>query len=552
MTQDKLKIIPLGGVGDVTKNLYVYQYGGDILLVDCGIGFPTESMLGVDLVIPDVSYLDDKVGQIRGLVLTHGHEDHIGALPYLLPRLKNPPVHGTKLTLGLAEVKMREMKVKGNFNTVSVNDKLKIGAFEVNFVHMTHSVPDATNLIIKTPIGIIYHASDFKFDWMPVDGWQSEVGKIAGAGDQGVLCLLSDCLGSERQGYTRPEREIEENYEGEIQKTPGKFLVTTQSSNISRLKQAMNVALKYGRKIVLVGRSIDQNMEVAQKLNVVNFPPDLIVDLSEIGRYKDSELCFLVAGSQGQEGSALSRIANRDHQIKLKEGDTVVFSSDPIPGNESEVGSLIDALIKEGARVVYRDISNEFHVSGHGSSGDLMLMIGLTRPKYLLPIGGTYKQMKQYQVLARNMGYADKQILLIDDGQVVEFDADGGLKVESKIEVKNILVDGLGIGDVGKIVLRDRQHMAEDGVVVVIVPVDGTSKSLAGEIDIVSRGFVYVRESEELLKSAKSLVKDFLLERQGRISDWNYFRRRIENLLEKLFFDETKRRPMILTVLVKV
>lgn len=547
-----LRIIPIGGVGDVTKNMYIYEYENDIVVVDCGIGFPKEDMLGVDFIIPDITYLRQSKRKIRSIILTHGHDDHVGALPYILPEL-DVPFYGSKLTVALAEVKLKEANIHYSANVVDVNKPLKMGSFTIEFVHVTHSIPDATNLIIHTPVGTIFHGSDFKFDWTPVDGKTSDVGEIALAGRNGVLCLLSDCLGSERKGYTLSEQAIEETFEREIRNCPGKFIVTTQSSNISRLHQAIKVALRHNRRLCFVGKSMEQSIDVAYRLGYINFPPSMVVKPEVVRKYPDKNLCLLVAGSQGQASSALSRIANNAHKyIKIKPDDVIVFSSDPIPGNENAVHTLIDMLTREGAKVSYSDILEDLHVSGHASQNDLMLMMGLIKPRYLLPIGGTYRQMKQYSLLAKSLGYEDNHILLVDDGQVVEFDQAGKVLLGERLEVKNILVDGLGVGDVSNVVLRDRKVLSQEGIVIVVVPIEADSGRLSGEADIISRGFVYMKQSGKLIDEAKKVVRDCLQEQKGRVVDWQYVRRRIQDSLEEFLYQETKRRPMTLPVVVEV
>lgn len=550
--KDVLTLIPLGGVGDVTKNMYLYEYRNEILIVDCGVGFPDEGMPGVDLILPDISYLLSKRDHIKGIIITHGHEDHMGALPYILPKL-NVPVFASRLTAGLAEAKMAEFKIPQKINIVSPQETLSLGVFKIDFVHVTHSVPDALNFIIQTPVGNFYHASDFKFDWTPVDGRYTDVGKIAEGGKRGILCLLSDCLRAEKPGYTPSEQMIEETFEREIRDCQGKFIVTTHSSNISRLQQAINVSLRHSRKICFIGRSMEQSVEVAQKLGFIKIPKQEIVRVEYLLRYPDKIVTLLVAGSQGQASSALSKIAHEDHRfVKIKSGDTVVFSSDPIPGNENAIHNLIDILTKLGARVSYSEVLEDLHISGHGAANDLALMIGLTKPHFLLPIGGTFRQMKQYAQLAQKMGYSQDQILLVEDGDKIEFTQDKKARIAGRIDVQNILVDGLGIGDVGEVVLRDRKVMAEDGVVIVIVPIDQATGQVTAEPDIVSRGFVYMRESGKLIEDAKRVVKESLLPHRGRVVDWQFIRRHIEENLENFLYQKTKRRPMILPIVVEV
>lgn len=547
-----LTLIPLGGVGDVTKNMYIYEYGEDILVVDCGVGFPDEGMPGIDLIIPDISYLLNKKEKIRGIILTHGHEDHIGALPYLLPKL-DVPVFASRLTAGFVEAKMSEFKLPYKLNVINPEVSLKLGVFQIDSVHVTHSVPDALAFVIQTPVGTFCHAADFKFDWTPVDGKYTEAGKLAEAGKRGILCLLSDCLRSEKPGYTPSEQMLEEMFEREIRDCEGKFIVTTQASNISRLQQAINVSLRHNRQICFVGRSVEQYTEVSQKLGFLNIPRNQIVRVESLPKIQDKFVTLLVAGSQGQESSALSRIAHGDHPfVQIKKGDIIVFSSDPIPGNENAVHNLIDILTQLGAKVSYSEVLEDLHISGHGAQSDLMLMIGLTKPQYLLPIGGTFRHMKQYSQLAQKMGYSDDKILLAEDGDKIQFRRDQKAKIDGRIELENILVDGLGVGDIGEIVLRDRKVMAEDGIVVVIVPIDQSTGQLTADPDIVSRGFVYMKQSGKLIEEAKKVVRGCLSPHRGRVIDWHFIRRHIEESLERFLYRKTKRRPMILPIVVEV
>lgn len=553
-----LRLIPLGGIGNVTKNMYIYEYRrqrdtvSDILIVDCGIGFPDEAMYGIDLVIPDITYLRDKKDKIRAIVLTHGHEDHIGALPYILPELK-VPVYGSRLTSALSEVKLQDFGLQSRVNTVDTNSILRIGPFEIRFVHVTHSIPDATNLIIKTPIGIFYHGSDFKFDWTPIDGRQTEVGKIAQASREGIFCLLSDCVRVESEGYTLSERVIEDTLEKEIRDCSGKFIFTTQSSNISRIQQAINVAIRNNKKIAFLGRSIEKNVTVSRKLKYLNYPDICIIKEREIKKYPKNEVALIVTGSQAQPRSALSRIADGSHKnVSISPGDVVVFSSDPIPGYENAVHSLIDLLTEKGARVAYSDISDILHVSGHGARNDLALMIGLTQPKVLLPIGGTIRQMRFYAQLAKNMGYQENDIVLPSEGDIIEFSPPNQPRISQHLDLKNVMIDGLGVGDIGQVVLRDRQTMASDGIVVVVVPIDHNSGKVTANPDIISRGFVYMKESGSLINRAKKVIINSLNLRKGRITDWSFVRKRIEDNLETFLFKETHRRPLILSVVINV
>lgn len=555
MNKGKMRFIPLGGIGDVTKNMYVYEYidpsgKTEILVVDCGVGFPDSNMYGVDLVIPDSSYLDQRADKIKGIVLTHGHEDHIAALPYIWPKLK-APIYGTKLTSALAKARLEEAGINAPINTWDRNQRLQLGSFNVEFVHMTHSIPDANNLIIRTPAGIFYHGSDFKFDWTPVDADLSEVNKIVIAASEGILSLATDCLGSDREGYTLSEQVIEGGFEKAISQCKGKFIVTTQSSNISRIKQAIDVSIRHGRRICLIGRSIRQNIEVAQKMGYIKIPTNKFINEKDIRKVRAGEVALVVAGSQGQVESALSRIASQDHKfVQITKGDVVVFSADPIPGNEEAVHSLIDSLVDLGAEVSYSEVLDDLHVSGHGSQSDLMLLLSLVRPKNVIPIGGTKRHMYHYRLLAEKVGFAKENILLLENGQVVEF-IDNKVTFGKSVNVDSVMVDGLGIGDVGNIVLRDRRKMAEDGIVVAIIPIDRQRGQIVGEVDIISRGFVYMKESESLIKQTKNAVVSTFTKKRTSL-DLGYTKKVVEEVIEKLLYEKTHRRPMVIIVLIEV
>jgi ribonuclease J len=556
--KDSVRLFPMGGMGNVTKNMFCYEYRidgkiQDILLVDCGIGFPDPEMYGVDIVIPDVSYLADKTQHIRGLVFTHGHEDHIGGIQYIYPKLGNIPMWGTSLTAAFANIKLRERKSANLVKPVTFDDVLTLGAFRVSFVRMTHSVPDAANLIIKTPIGIFYHGSDYKFDFNPLDGKLSELDKINAIGKEGVLCLLTDCLGSERRGFTMSEQVVGETLDKELSFCHGKFFFTTQSSNISRIQLAIELAMKHNRQVAFFGRSIDQNVEEAVKLGFMRFTREILIREKDLTRLPPQKQFLIVAGSQAQPDSALSRIANDNHQwVSIAEGDTVVFSADPIPGNEYNIEQLIEQLYRKGARVAYSNIMEDLHVSGHGSQGDLMLMLSAIGPQYILPIGGNYKHMMQYRRLAQDVGYHKKQVLIPEEGQILEFRQGEHPRVVEEVRLEQIMVDGLGIGDVGTVVLRDRQQIATEGIVVIVVPVQESSGRVTSEPDVISRGFVYTRESGELLKKIKQITNQSLKLKKGRITDWQFVRKLISENVAKLIEKETKRYPLIVPVIVEV
>ncbi len=542
----------------MTKNMFVYEYRyegkiRDILIVDCGIGFPDPEMYGVDLVIPDVRYLENKKNVIRGLVFTHGHDDHIGGIPYVYAKLGKIPMWGTTLTAAFTNIKLNEIHIRERVKPVSFDTILRIGPFTVSFVRVTHSVPDAANLIIQTPIGTFYHGSDFKFDFDPLDGKKSELDKITAAGKHGVLCLLTDSLGSERPGFTPSEQAVGDTIEKELRLSTGKFLFTTQSSNISRIQLAIELGLKYHRQIAFLGRSIDQNVEEAVKLGYMKFPRETLIRDRDLKAIPANKQFLVVAGSQGQSDSALTRIANDTHRfVHLEEGDTVVFSADPIPGHENDVSRLIDQIYRKGARVSYSDIMEDLHVSGHGSQGDLMLMLSSLGPRFVLPIGGTYRHTMQYRRLAQDIGYDKRDILIPDEGEIVEFRRGASPRVVERIALENVMIDGLGIGDVGNIVLRDRQTIAKEGIVVVVVPIEESTSRIVGSVDIISRGFVYMKESGHLVDGAKRVVSQSLRLRKGRMVDWHFARKLIEEELARYLKKEIGRSPLIVPVLVEV
>ncbi|MDO8618462.1 MAG: ribonuclease J [Candidatus Daviesbacteria bacterium] len=547
-----LKLIPLGGVGDVTKNMYIYEYGNDILIVDCGVGFPDEAMPGVDLVIPDITYLRDKKEKIRGIIITHGHDDHIGGLPFIWPELQ-VPIYTRRLTAGFIKNKFTEHGLpKDKIHEVKMEDTLQLGVFKINFYEVSHSVPDTMGIVIETPVGRIIHQADFKIDWTPPSGQVTDVGKIAQIGASGVHFLLMDCLRVEKPGFNKSEKSIEATFEKASWETPGKLLITMTSSNVSRMQQAINVAIKTDRKIALAGRSFDSNFQVARDLGYLKVPPGLVVASDSITGFADRKMLILIAGSQGQPGSALSRVANGEHkQVKIKEGDSVLFSADPIPSTESAQSALIDNLTKLNINVYYSAITSDLHVSGHAAADELKLMINLIKPKYMLPIGGTFRHMRAFSKMAIEMGYEKDKILDVEDGDVLQIDKESIKRVD-RLEVRNVYVDGLGVGDIGTVVLRDRQVMSEEGVVIVVIPINQQSGRVEGEPDIISRGFVFEQTAEGLLDEAKQVVKKSLTEHGQKISDWRFMRRMIEDDLEQFLYHATERRPLILPIVVEV
>lgn len=547
-----VRIIPLGGVGDVTKNMYVYECGSDIIIVDCGVGFPDEGMPGVDLVIPDISYLRGKIDKIRGIIITHGHEDHIGSLPYIWPEIQ-APIYTQKLTAGFIRAKFTEHNLpKDKIREVTIDQTLDLGNFKISFYQVSHSVPDSTGVVIRTPQGIIIHQADFKIDWTPVSGQVTDVGTVAKLGSEGVLLLLIDCLRVDKPGFNKSEKSIEETFEKAALETPGKLLITMTSSNVSRMQQAINVANKLNRKVAIVGRSFENNFQVARDLGYLRVPPGLIVAPDAISSFAPNKLLVLIAGAQGQSDSSLVRAANEEHkQIKLKEGDSVVFSADPIPSTESAQNALIDCLSRLGLNVYYSAVLSDLHVSGHGALEEIRLMVNLIKPKFLFPIGGTFRHMESFSKMAVDLGYDKKQVLCVENGDILEI-KDGGIKLTGKVDVQNVYVDGLGIGDIGHVILRDRQKMSEEGVVVVVVSVDQHTGQLVSPVDIISRGFVFEEMAKELLEEAKQVVKETLQKHTHKGTDWRFIRKTVEDCLDKFLYRITERRPLILSVVVEV
>ncbi len=555
----KLRFIPLGGTTEVTKNMYLYELYineklRDILIVDCGIGFPKETELGVDFVIPDISYLEDKTSFIRAILLTHGHEDHTSSLPYHYYQLAQPPIFGSKLTAAFVENKFEEFGKRIQVNRVDYQKEYFFGNFRVKFIRVTHSIPDTTHILIKTPLGNFYHGADFKFDLTPPFGSPPDFYEIVKAGREGVSCLLSDCLGAERPGLTLSEAIVGETFEEEMRTTRGKFIMTTFSSNISRIRQCIETALKFNRKIAFLGRSMRENTRLASEIGYLPIPQKSIVKEEEIMRLPPYKVCLIVAGSQGQYGSALMKLStNQNPNVKIKPGDKIIFSSDPIPGNENEVYALIEDLISQGADVYYSDIAEQLHSSGHGNQEDLKLLIRFTNPKFFIPIGGTIRHQKQYQKIVAELGYPKDKVFTLSEGESVWFrrkanniDAYKG----EKIETKNIYVDAYGVGDVGSIVLRDRKTLAAEGIVFVFLVVDEEGK-LVTRPKIFSRGFVFEKQEKELYEEATKLVERLTRPKGARV-DIVSLKRLIIEKLEDFLYIKRGRKPLIIVETVKV
>ncbi|MCL4418893.1 ribonuclease J [Patescibacteria group bacterium] len=550
MNNNQISFISLGGIGDVTKNMYLYEYEDEILIVDCGFGFADETMPGVDLLIPDVSYLKKTNKKIVGMVLTHGHEDHIGALPYILPQLPPFPIFGSTLTGALVNEKLSEAKINTRVQTVNFDQTLRLGNFGVSFIRVTHSIIDAAHILIKTPVGNFYHGSDFKFDFTPVDGKPSELSKIAKAGIEGITCLFSDSLGSERPGHSPSERAIMQSFEEEFRKAKGKIFVTTYSSNISRLNQAIEVGIKMNRKICFVGRSLLKSRDIGRQLNYIKYPKSLDITPRDVKKFSPSQVLILVAGSQGQEDSALVRIANREvKDIRMAKDDLVIFSADPIPGNETSIYSLIDTIAKQGARVIYSGITDEFHVSGHGSQNDLKLLIDLVKPKFLLPIGGTYRQMVAYRSLAEEVGFNEDRVILTDTGQEIKFSRDR-FSLGRKIPLSSVFVDEVTGEAIENHILFDRVRIAREGLVIVIVEVDSNTGRFVSIPEILTKGFKY-DDTKNLAGRINVSLTQSLKKTEEKVTNWIYYKKIIERVTEGILLREG-RQPLVVPVVLEV
>jgi ribonuclease J len=556
MINYKLHFIPLGGIVGVTKNMYVYEIYKDdklkdIIIVDCGIGFPQEKELGVDFVIPDISYLTDKKQYIKAILITHGHEDHTSALPLLYDDLGRPPVYASLLTSIFIENKFKDSHRKINVNRVDFNKEYSFGDFRVSYLKMTHSIPDTTHILIKTPLGTIYHGSDFKFDLTPPYGPGPDFYKITKAGHEGILCLLSDCLGAEREGLTLSENIVGQTFEDEMRKTKGKFIMTTFSSNISRIRQCVDAAIKFNRKICFLGRSMRENTKLAASIGYLPIPESLFIKEEEVSRYPPGKICLIVAGSQGQYGSALSKLADRqNHNIKIKSGDKIIFSSDPIPGNENEVYETIEQLVEKGADVVYSDIADQLHSSGHGSQEDLKFLIRFTNPKYFIPIGGTIRHQRQYENLVEQLDFNKRDVFSLNEGETIWFVKNKAYLGE-RIETKNIYVDAYGIGDVGSVILRDRKTIATDGIVFVLSIIDNRGL-LLGQPNIVSRGFVFEKEENRLYLEARKIVENVFKPKSGKVLELGNMKREVIENLEEFFRKATGRKPLIVAEVIQL
>ncbi|MBU4532877.1 MAG: ribonuclease J [Eubacteriales bacterium] len=550
--ESKLQIIPLGGLGEIGKNLTVVRYGNDIILIDCGLAFPEEEMLGIDVVIPDITYLLDHRDLVRAILLTHGHEDHIGALPYVLRQI-NVPVYGTKLTLGLLGGKLREtdFEDKAMLCPIKPRDIVEIGPFRIEFIRVSHSVPDAVGMAIQTPLGLIVHTGDFKIDHTPVDGDVIDLQRFAHHGEKGVLALLSDSTNVERPGYTMSESTIGATFDEAFKEARERILVATFASNVHRLQQAVLAAHRHGRKVAVVGRSMVNVVSIAFQLGYLKIPPGTLVELDEANRLPRNQVVILSTGSQGEPMSALTRMALGEHrQVSIEPNDTIIISATPIPGNEKLVSRVVNHLFKRGAHVIYEKTSG-IHVSGHASEEELKLMLNLVRPRFLIPVHGECRMLMKHAKLAEELGMPPENIFVAENGNVIEFTRQTG-KISGRVTSGRVLVDGLGIGDVGNIVLRDRKQLAQEGILIVVMTIDPDECTIVAGPDIVSRGFVYVRESEELMDEARTRVAATLDRCSTRkISEWSTIKSEVRDTLSKFLYERTGRRPMILPIIME-
>ena len=549
-----IKVSFLGGLNEVGKNMTLFEYGEDMFLVDCGLAFPDQDMLGVDLVLPDFTYVERNADRIRGIVITHGHEDHIGGLPYLL-KVLNVPVYGTKLTVGLIQGKLREHGLlnSASLNVINPGDVITLGGFTVEAIHVNHSIPDALGLAIRCEGGTIVHTGDFKIDTTPIDGGMMDLGRLAEIGQEGVLCLMSDSTNAERPGFTESERKVGESFETLFRKAGNnRIIVATFSSNIHRVQQIMNVAASLGRKVALVGRSLENVVSISAELGYLNVPEGIVIDINMINRYPADKLVIITTGSQGEPMSALTRMAFSDHRkVEIHPNDYVIISATPIPGNEKTVSRVVNELMKLGADVVYEKMY-EVHVSGHACQEELKMIMGIVKPKHFIPVHGELKHLRKHAGLALSMGIPKENILIADNGRVAEI-SKKALRCTSTVPAGRVFVDGYGVGDVGSVVLRDRKHLAQDGLVIVAVCIDRESGMIVSGPDVVTRGFVYVKESEELINAAREVAVEAIeAQTDGGYFDWNSIKASIRDEISHLMYERTKRSPMILPVIMEV
>ncbi len=549
----KIKITPLGGHHEIGKNMTIFEYGSDLLILDCGLAFPDDDMLGIDMVIPDITYLQKHKNRIRGIVLTHGHEDHIGAIPYVLKEF-NVPVFGTKLTLGILKNKLQEHEIlnSSKLNVVNPGETFSLGDFRIEFVRSNHSIADAVAVALHTPAGTILHTGDFKIDTTPINGDMIDLGRIGELGKEGVLLLMSDSTNAERKGYTMSESTVGATFDNLFENCNKRIFVATFASNIHRVQQIINAAVKYGRKVAVSGRSMENVLAAAIELGYMDIPKNTLIKLDEIGRYSKEQLVIVTTGSQGETMSALSRMAFSGHKkVNIEADDMVIISASPIPGNEKAISNVINELLKHGAEVIYESLA-DVHVSGHACQEELKIILALAKPRYFMPVHGEFKHLSRHRDLALQMGMNSKDIFMMENGNVLEVSKNEA-KITGVVPSGRVLVDGLGVGDVGSIVLRDRKHLSEDGLIVVVTTIDQASQTVVAGPDIISRGFVYVRESEDLMESMRETAAQVLDDcLANHTLDWASLKAHLKNELGGFIFSKTKRKPMILPVIMDI
>ena len=550
-TAKKLKIIPLGGVGEIGKNMTVIEYGSDIIIVDCGMSFPDEEMPGIDVVIPDMSYIEKNAANVRGILITHGHEDHIGAVPYALQKL-NVPVYATKLTIALIEQKLTEIKVDhADLNCVSPGDTIRLGCFSVEFIKTSHSIAGACALAINTPIGTLIHTGDFKVDYTPIDGEPIDIARLAYYGSRGVLALMSDSTNVENEGHTPSERGIGKTFEHCFDKAKGRVIVATFASNIYRIQQIADVAISFGRVVCFQGRSMVKIAEIAKELGYLQLPDESVVEVGQLKKYRDDQICVITTGSQGEPMSGLFRMANSSHKVNVGKGDMVIISASSIPGNEKSVGRVINQLYQHGAKVIYERMA-DVHVSGHACKEELKLMLTLTKPKFFIPVHGEARHLYQHKELAEELGIPEEDIFVTEIGDVVELTRNKG-RIAGSVTAGSVMVDGSGVGDIGNVVLRDRKLLSEDGIFTVVITLNKQTGALLAQPEILSRGFVYEKNSEELLKETRELVKAKAAQfEKNHRSSWSSIKNDIRNSIKNYLYERTKRRPMVMPIIIEL
>lgn len=547
-----VKVIPIGGLNEIGKNMTLLECENQILIIDCGLSFPEDEMYGIDIVIPDFTYLIENREKIVGMVITHGHEDHIGAVPYLLRHIKLP-IYGTKLTLGLVENKLKEHRVVGDLRTINAGDKIKLGCFDIETIRTTHSIADAICLAINTPAGVIFHSGDFKVDYTPIDGEPIDFSRLAEIGKKGVSLMLCDSTNALRPGFTASERVVGETIESIFRTAKTRIIIATFSSNVHRVQKIIENAVKVGRKVAVSGRSMENVVALAIELGYLNIPEGTIVDLKMTKNIPDDKLVIITTGSQGEPMSALSRIASSEHKsVKLKKGDMVILSSTPVPGNEKTVSNVVNKLFEKGAEVIYSDIA-DIHVSGHACQEELKLLHSLIKPKFFMPVHGEYRHLIQHAKLAEELGMKKNRIFILENGNILDVTPRSAHIMDEKVESDAIMVDGLGVGDVGNIVLRDRKMLSESGLIIVVAAIEKESQTVVSGPDVISRGFVYVRENEPLMEEARQVAVDALERCQKKnIKDWNTMKSQVRDSLGSYIYERTKRNPIILPIFLEV